>query len=90
MSVMKSAIPVTGPDFDHNRVSYEERVADMRARRAAAMAGGSAGTQDRLHETNQMLARERVSALLDPGSPFLELCQLAGEGLFDGLPPGGE
>lgn len=89
MSVMKSAIPVTGPDFDHNRVSYEERVADMRARRAAAMAGGSAGTQDRLHETNQMLARERVSALLDPGSPFLELCQLAGEGLFDGLPPGG-
>ncbi len=29
------------------------------------------------------------AALLDPGSPFLEFCQLAGEGMYDGVPPGG-
>jgi hypothetical protein len=26
-------------------------------------------------------------ALLDPGSPFLEFCQLAGDGMYDGVPP---
>ena len=35
------------------------------------------------------MPRERISALIDPGSPFLEFCQLAGEGLYDGVPPGG-
>jgi 3-methylcrotonyl-CoA carboxylase beta subunit len=30
-----------------------------------------------------------MAALLDPGSPFLEFGQLAGAGLYDGVPPGG-
>ena len=36
-----------------------------------------------------MLPRERIAALLDPGSPFLEFCQLAGDGMYEGVPPGG-
>ncbi|MBN4668740.1 methylcrotonoyl-CoA carboxylase, partial [Pandoraea nosoerga] len=37
----------------------------------------------------QLLPRERIAALIDPGSPFLEFCQFAGEGMYDGVPPGG-
>ena len=44
----------------------------------------------RLHkERKQLLPRERIAALIDPGSPFLEFCQLAGEGMYHGVPPGG-
>ncbi|MFO1221497.1 MAG: carboxyl transferase domain-containing protein [Burkholderiaceae bacterium] len=32
--------------------------------------------------------RERIDALLDAGSPFLELADLAGAGMHDGVPPG--
>jgi 3-methylcrotonyl-CoA carboxylase beta subunit len=89
MSVMKSVLPASTPEFQHNRIFYEARVADLHARRAAATAGGPVAVREQLRQAKQLLARERVSALLDPGSPFLELCQLAGEGLHEGLPPGG-
>src|SRR6195952_1113909 len=35
-----------------------------------------------------MLARDRVDALLDPGSPFLELSPLAAYGMYDDAVPG--
>ena len=35
-----------------------------------------------------MLPRERIAALIDPGSPFLDFGHLAGEGMYDGVPPG--
>ncbi len=33
---------------------------------------------DRFHKRGQLTPRERVALLLDPGSPFLELCSLSG------------
>ena len=38
-------------------------------------------------ERGKLLPRERVDALLDPGSPFLELSPLAAHGLYDGDAP---
>ena len=35
-----------------------------------------------------MFVRDRVDALLDPGSPFLELSPLAAHGMYDGEAPG--
>ena len=65
------------------------RIADLHARRAAAAIGGPERAR-RLHkERKQLLPRERIAALMDPGSPFLEFCQLAGEGMYEGVPPGG-
>jgi 3-methylcrotonyl-CoA carboxylase beta subunit len=34
-----------------------------------------------------MFVRDRVDALLDPGSPFLELSPLAAHGMYDGEAP---
>lgn len=44
--------------------------------------GGGPTSISRHHSRNKMLPRERIKALLDPGSPFLELSQLAGHKLY--------
>lgn len=53
----------------------------------------SAASRERFEKRGQMLPRERLSLLLDPGAPFLELSTLAGLGLdnadLDKSVPGG-
>jgi 3-methylcrotonyl-CoA carboxylase beta subunit len=88
MSVVKSALSASPDELRANREFYDGRVADLRARRAAAVAAGTEGARAALSEAGQLLVRERVAALLDAGSPFLELCQLAGEGLHGDTAPG--
>jgi len=54
--------------------------------------GGGAEAAARQKRQNKMLARERVEALLDPGTPFLELGSWAGWGMYQewgGAPGGG-
>jgi len=88
MAVMKSDISTASDEYRRNASSYRERIADLHRRRAAAMVGGPERAR-RLHkERKQLLPRERIAALMDPGSPFLEFSQLAGEGMHEGVPPG--
>ena len=89
MAVMKSDVSAGSDEYRRNRKVYDERITDLRARRATAVIGGPERAR-RLHkERKQLLPRERIAALLDPGSPFLEFCLLAGEGMYEGVPPGG-
>lgn len=55
------------------------------------LAAGGPKAVDRHHKRGKLLPRERVRLLLDPGSPFLELSQLAGKGLYghEDVPAGG-
>jgi 3-methylcrotonyl-CoA carboxylase beta subunit len=63
-------------------------LATLRERQNEALAGGSEKAR-KLHKSRgQMLPRERITALLDPGSPFFELGQLAGADMYEGVPPG--
>ncbi|MEU8662189.1 acyl-CoA carboxylase subunit beta [Actinoplanes philippinensis] len=57
-----------------------ERVADLAAQQAAALAGGGPKAVERHHRRGKLTARERVELLVDPDSPFLELGVLAGWG----------
>ena len=57
------------------------------------MADGRAGrlgglARERHVARGKLLPRERVERLLDPGSPFLEIGQLAAYGLYDDEVPG--
>ena len=54
----------------------DDKLADLRARREAALTAGSPRSIERQHAKGKMLARERIDYLLDPGS-FHELDQLA-------------
>jgi 3-methylcrotonyl-CoA carboxylase beta subunit len=68
----------------HNRALAERLRADV----AKAALGGSERSRERHTSRGKLLPRERVERLLDPGSPFLEIGQLAANGLYDGAVPG--
>ncbi|TQM35691.1 carboxyl transferase domain-containing protein [Pseudonocardia cypriaca] len=69
-------------------VSHHELVADLKARLAAAALGGSERARARHVERGKLLPRDRVNALLDPSSPFLELSPLAANGMYGDEAPG--
>jgi 3-methylcrotonyl-CoA carboxylase beta subunit len=62
-------------------------VADLRARVADVQLGGGETARQRHLARNKLLPRDRVAGLIDPGSPFLELSQLAAYGLYDNEVP---
>ena len=68
----------------HNRALAEE----LRSRVAEAALGGSEKSRERHTSRGKLLPRERVERLLDPGSPLLEIGQLAANDLYDGEVPG--
>ncbi|WP_328917725.1 MULTISPECIES: acyl-CoA carboxylase subunit beta [unclassified Streptomyces] len=57
-----------------------ERLAEVAAAHADALAGGGPAYQERHRGRGKLLARERIELLLDPDTPFLELSPLAGWG----------
>lgn len=64
----------------HNRALAEQLRADV----AAAALGGGEVARDRHVGRGKLLPRDRVENLLDAGSPFLEIGQLAANGLYGG------
>jgi len=71
-----------------NREHHLALVAELRSRLAAAARGGSDRSRERHIARGKLLPRDRVDALLDPGSPFLELAPLAANGMYDDECPG--
>ncbi|WP_370144925.1 acyl-CoA carboxylase subunit beta [Streptacidiphilus sp. EB129] len=57
-----------------------ERLAELDAEHAKALAGGGPRYVERHHARGKLLARERVELLIDPDSPLLELSPLAAWG----------
>ena len=88
MQQLDSAIDPHGAAFLANREHHQGLLADLRARLADARDGGSPRARERHVARGKLLPRDRVEALLDPGTPFLELSPLAAEGLYDGEAPG--
>jgi acetyl-CoA carboxylase carboxyltransferase component len=87
MESIESQIDVNGAEFKENRDHYLKLVADLKEKIGWAKAGGGAESV-KLHKSrNKMLARERIDALLDPDSPFLELSSLAALGMYDNAAP---
>ncbi|PTV97622.1 3-methylcrotonyl-CoA carboxylase beta subunit [Rhodobacter aestuarii] len=70
-----------------NRAAHLEMLAVAREAAEWAAAGGGAEATARHVARGKMAPRERVAALLDPGSPFLEVGATAAHGLYDGAAP---
>ena len=68
----------------HNRALAQE----LRAKVAAVALGGSEKSRERHTSRGKLLPRERVERLLDPGSPLLEIGQLAAGDMYEGEVPG--
>jgi 3-methylcrotonyl-CoA carboxylase beta subunit len=84
-----SGVDVAGEAFRRNAEINRGLAAQLRERVAVAALGGPETARARHVGRGKLLARQRVERLLDPGTPFLELGQLAAYGLYDGDAPGG-
>ena len=84
MTVLESGIDTRSPAFQANRKRMDALVQDLRSTVDAVRQGGGEVSRNRHASRGKLLPRDRVRALIDPGSPFLELSQLAAHGLYGG------
>jgi 3-methylcrotonyl-CoA carboxylase beta subunit len=75
------------PEFQANLAALDELVDHLRTETATARLGGPIASRERHAARGKLLPRERVDAVLDPGSPFLELSPLAAHGMYGGEAP---
>ncbi|MES2227311.1 MAG: carboxyl transferase domain-containing protein [Pseudomonadota bacterium] len=88
MNPISSALATDTATFRRQRDACLSMMTALQARREEASVGGNEKAR-KLHQSRgQMLPRERITALLDPGSPFLEIGQLTAADLYEGVPPG--
>ncbi|MBK1681761.1 carboxyl transferase domain-containing protein [Rhodocyclus tenuis] len=83
MPQIVTAIDPRSADFAANAAAMRAQVDDLRATVARVAQGGSEAARQKHVARGKLLARERVDALIDPGSPFLELSPLAAWGMYD-------
>ena len=87
MPVLSTRLDPQSQEFRDTVAYHRELVAELDARLARAADGGGEKARNKHTERGKLLARDRITALLDPGSPFLEIAPLAAEGMYDGAAP---
>src|SRR3989440_8180657 len=81
MALIESTIAPHNDAYKANRDGMLALISRMRSLEERTRAA-SAAAKDRFHKRGQLLPRERVALVLDPGSPFIELSTLTGY-MFD-------
>jgi len=95
MEPLDSKISVNAPEFKENQNHHLSLIAEWRERLARVKQGGGEKAVERHRSRDKMLPRERIERVLDEGSAFLEVSQMAGWEMYpehtgkDGLPSGG-
>ncbi|XP_043225818.1 methylcrotonoyl-CoA carboxylase beta chain, mitochondrial-like [Amphibalanus amphitrite] len=81
--------PIIGTEPNRNSQQFQENhqrmsalVSELSGHVERILAGGGEKAVQRHTSKGKLLVRERIQRLLDPGSPFLELSQLAGHRLY--------
>jgi 3-methylcrotonyl-CoA carboxylase beta subunit len=90
MTRIASRVDAGSPEFRENAAHMAGLVAELKRRQAQAAAGGGDAARAKHVARGKLLPRERIEALLDPGSPFLEIAPLAAGGMYgDDAPAAG-
>jgi len=87
MPAIRSALNTRAEEFRANAATMAALVQDLRAKVALVSLGGDEAARAKHVARGKLLPRERVRELLDPGSPFLELSQLAALDMYDNEAP---
>jgi 3-methylcrotonyl-CoA carboxylase beta subunit len=82
MPILPTQLDARSADFKANVAAMRGVVADLRATVERIALGGPEAARQKHLARGKLLPRERVDALIDPGSAFLELSQLAAYGLY--------
>ena len=73
MPALKTQLDPRSAEFGTNAAAMRALVDDLRARCAEVAQGGGQAARDKHLARGKLLPRARVQALLDTGTPFLEL-----------------
>ena len=84
---IESKLNPRSEEFKANAAAMQGMVDDLRAQVAQVEVGGGESARAKHVARGKLLPRERVNRLLDPGTPFLEVGQLAAHGMYDGDAP---
>jgi 3-methylcrotonyl-CoA carboxylase beta subunit len=87
MPVLQSNINPNDEEFRANKAHFETLLQQYREALAWAQAGGGADALAKHRARNKLTARERIDALIDPNTPFLELAPLAAYGMYGNEAP---
>ena len=87
--LIKSLIRTDSDEFQNNRKHHLALIGELNTKLASARLGGGTKAHDYQKSLGKISARDRIAALIDPQSSFLEIAPLAGEGLYEDAVPGG-
>ena len=87
MEPLATHLDTSSDEFRANRERLQGLVEDLNQRLAVARQGGGEKYLARHREQGKVPPRERIAALLDPDTPFLELSPLAANGMYDDEAP---
>ena len=89
MAILTSRLQTGSAAFKHNAQAYQQLVKPIEEARQQANAGGGEKARNLHRQRGKLMARERIHRLLDPGSAFVEVGQLAGHQLYEDAVPSG-
>jgi 3-methylcrotonyl-CoA carboxylase beta subunit len=84
MTLLKSNLRTDSPEYKENSRAMNGVLADLKEKVSSIARGGSDGAREKHVQRGKLLVRDRIAALLDHGSPFLELSQFAAWEMYDG------
>ncbi|KAI3945160.1 hypothetical protein MKW92_038399 [Papaver armeniacum] len=90
LGVLQDGVDKKSDSFQRNSDSMKQILSELQTHINKVLSGGGSEAVRRNKSRNKLLPRERIQHLIDPGSSFLELSQLAGHELYaEALPSGG-
>ena len=91
MTTLNTEINPRSADFTENVAHMQSLVDDLQSHVERIIAGGGERYQQRHQARGKLLPRDRIDALIDPGSSFLEFSQLAAHDMYgkDDVPAAG-
>ena len=91
INILDGSVDKNSEDYKTNAQAMAEITQELNDHVTRISQGGGVKLQEKHEARGKMLARDRINYLLDPGSPFLELSQLAGHKMYgkDDVPAGG-
>ncbi|ORY17236.1 carboxyl transferase domain-domain-containing protein [Clohesyomyces aquaticus] len=84
VSVIPTAVDTSSADFKENKKQMDEAMARLTSLHSKIAQGGSQKAREKHTQRGKMLVRDRITALIDPGTTFLEFSQLAGFEVYPG------
>jgi acetyl-CoA carboxylase carboxyltransferase component len=80
VTALRSTVESSSPQYLEAAAAMTAKLAELDTELARALAGGGPKYVERHHARGKLTARERIELLVDPDSPFLDLCALAAFG----------